>query len=276
MLKIPCNDGFQLAASHFPAKKEEGKVLIINSATAVDRKLYFHYANWLAGEGYEVFTYDYRGIAESRPRKLRGFKTSFRDWGEKDFPAVISHARSVFPRHKLFVLGHSIGGTLTGMSESLLEIDGLLTIASQTAYYKDWAPGQRGKIFFLWHLFLPAMTAIFGYFPGKRLGILEDVPKGVINEWKQRRKEADLRIQMKSRDEQIFYENYKGKLLSLGLYDDPIGTEAAIQRMHQWYSAADKEIKVLQHEEEIGHFGFFRRKFRESLWPISLDFFESC
>ena len=276
MLKIPCKDGFQLAASHFPAKKEEGKILIINSATAVDRKLYFHYASWMAEQGYEVFSYDYRGIAESRPKKLRGFPASFRDWGTKDFPAVVDFARSRFPRHKLFVLGHSIGGTLTGMSDTLLQLDGLLTVASQTAYYKDWAAKQRWKIFFLWHAFLPAITSIFGYFPGKRLGILEDVPKGVIAEWKERRKEADLRIQMQSRGEDIFYQNYTGKLLSLGMYDDPIGTKAAVERMHLWYTAAEKHMKMLDHEEEIGHFGFFRRKFKESLWKESLEFFESC
>ena len=26
-------------------------------------------------------------------------------------------------------------------------------------------------------------TAIFGYFPGKRLGWLEDTPKGVVRDW---------------------------------------------------------------------------------------------
>jgi len=120
------------------------------------------------------------------------------------------------------------------------------------------------------------MTSILGYFPGKRLGILEDVPKGVIAEWKERRKEADLRIQMQSRGEEIFYHYYTGKLLSLGLYDDPIGTQAAVERMHLWYTAAEKDMKMLEHKEEIGHFGFFRRKFKESLWKESLEFFESC
>jgi hypothetical protein len=30
---------------------------------------------------------------------------------------------------------------------------------------------------------MPLLTRVFGYFPGKRLGWLEDTPAGVVHDW---------------------------------------------------------------------------------------------
>ena len=34
-----------------------------------------------------------------------------------------------------------------------------------------------------WHLLMPVLTLLYGYFPGKRLGWLEDTPAGVVRDW---------------------------------------------------------------------------------------------
>ena len=277
--KIHTDDGLALDACHYPAAEaaNQNKNLIINSATAVDKKLYHHYAVYMAAQGYQTIIYDYRGIAVSRPKKLRGFEASFIDWGRHDFAAVLQHMQKQWPDNKNLVLGHSIGGTLIGMYGACQSIDGIITVGAQTAYYKDWAPSQRRKLYFLWHGFFPLITALVGYFPGKKLRMLEDVPKGVIRQWHARRKSPNFKQQLNDSGIELFYDRYSGPLLTLGVEDDPIGTEAAIHRLHVLFTQAEKKLQMINLDDAqtdaIGHFGFFSRKFEKTLWLKTLDWF---
>ena len=281
MKLIPATDSYPLSAQIYRSNKDvsKNKVLIMNSATAVDKKLYHHYSVYMSEKGYDVITYDYRGIAASRPKKLRGFTTSFLEWGQHDFAGVVDFALREFPGQQLFVFGHSIGGTIIGMTEHCKKISGIINIGAQTAYYKDWDKKQRRKIYFLWHGVLPLITKIVGYFPGKKLGMLEDVPKGVIDQWHQRRLQEDMKEQLEANGIQFFYDAYPNKLLTLGVEDDPIGTETAIRRIHDSFVQADKQLKVIQLKDvptnKIGHFGFFSRKFKDTLWKETLHWFDA-
>ncbi len=281
MVNIPATDKYLISAKIYAANPllTKNKVLVINSATAVDKQLYHHYATFMAEKGYHAITYDYRGIAASRPKKLKGFKASFTDWGQKDFTGVIDFVKKEFPKHKIVVLGHSIGGTIIGMTEKNKEISGIITIGAQTAYYKDWAKNQKTKIYILWHILFPIITKLYGYFPGKKLGMLEDVPKGVIDQWHHRRKHVDMKTQMEENGSQFFYKDYVGKLLSLWIEDDPIGTEKAIKRIHDVFVKSKKEIEMIALNSipthKIGHFGFFSRKYKDTLWTKTLTWFDA-
>jgi predicted alpha/beta hydrolase len=62
---IPARDGYPLAATVFtPLERPRGTVLI-NSATAVPRKIYRGFATYLGERGFAALTYDYRGVAGS-------------------------------------------------------------------------------------------------------------------------------------------------------------------------------------------------------------------
>jgi predicted alpha/beta hydrolase len=74
--------------------------VIINSATSVRCRYYSRFASFLFGEGFDVITYDYRGIGESRPVSLRGF-----DAGWIDMQAVT--IRRLRVRHALHE-GHPV------------------------------------------------------------------------------------------------------------------------------------------------------------------------
>ncbi|PRX53766.1 alpha/beta fold hydrolase [Flagellimonas meridianipacifica] len=277
--EIQCEDGFVLKARLFsPEKDKKGKILIINSATAVGQNLYANYAQFMAENGFHVLTYDYRGIAESRPKKLRGFYTSFTDWGEKDVSSVLVYAKENFPNFPINILGHSIGGTLIGMTPRSDLIDKAMTIGAQTAFYKDWGKG-RLKLYFLWHLVFPLVTDLVGYFPGKKLGLLEDVPKGVVQQWHARRKNPSMIKQLESKGINTYFAKYKRDLLTLAISDDPIGTEPALKRIHVLFENAHRTWETVRpidiNEKEIGHFGFFRRKFKETLWTKTLIWFEN-
>ena len=133
-LEIVCADGLALGGHLWsPAGTPLGTV-IINPATGVLSRYYHRYAAYLAGHDFTVLTYDYRGIGVSRPVRLRGCGIRWRDWGERDFEAVIGAARARHPDGPLAVVGHSIGGFLIGFAPFAVHVDRVLTVGAQYAY----------------------------------------------------------------------------------------------------------------------------------------------
>src|SRR5215469_15660069 len=112
---IEAADGYPLAATWFvPAGLPRG-VALINSATAVPRRIYRAFATYLAERSFAVLTYDYRGIGGSRPASLRGFRARMRDWAALDVTAAVAHARRAHPSLPLVAVGHSFGGHAVGL-----------------------------------------------------------------------------------------------------------------------------------------------------------------
>jgi predicted alpha/beta hydrolase len=68
----------------------------------------------------------------------------------------------------------------------------MLTVGAQYAYWRDYARARRLRLFLKWHMAMPSLTALCGYFPGKTLGWLEDLPAGVAKDWSFRRSRMEL------------------------------------------------------------------------------------
>ena len=101
--------------------------MLINSATAVPRKIYRGFASYLAHRGCAVMTYDYRGIGDSRrpamvgynqPKSLVGFKASMSDWAALDVTAAVRWMRERYTTLPLAYVGHSFGGQALGLLEN--------------------------------------------------------------------------------------------------------------------------------------------------------------
>ena len=71
-------DGYALQGALFGDPATCKAALLIVSAMGVPQRFYSDFAQWLATQGYAVFTFDYRGIGASRPthmrRSLRGLQ----------------------------------------------------------------------------------------------------------------------------------------------------------------------------------------------------------
>ena len=74
-ITVPAIDGYPLAATLFLPRGAKRHAVLINSATAVPRKLYRGFAGYLAQRGCAVLTYDYRGTGDSRPQARTGAKS---------------------------------------------------------------------------------------------------------------------------------------------------------------------------------------------------------
>lgn len=247
-------------------------VVVINAATSVRCRYYARFAAYLHRHGFDVLTYDYRGIGESRPASLRGFQASWMDWGEKDFEAVLGYVRSHFPGQPVDVVAHSIGGFVTGLAPSASGLRRIFTMGAQYAYWRDYAAGQRLRMLAKWHVVMPLLAACLGYFPGRRLGWLEDTPRGVVRDWSfmgprfEGRGGPDHRVAAMAA--------VTAPILALSVTDDEFGTQAAVDRLLAYFTGSARTHLRLAPAalglDGIGHFAFFHERFRDTLWPIAL------
>jgi predicted alpha/beta hydrolase len=275
-VEISCSDGVILGGDIWTSlSTEPSATVIINPATGVLARYYGRYAAFLARHGFNVLTYDYRGIGRSRPTSLRGCGYRWRHWGERDFDAVLRFAKVRSPDLPLLVVGHSIGGFLPGFSENAQLIDRMLTVGAQYAYWPDYADAHRLQFFLKWHVFMPVVTALLGYFPGRRLGWLEDLPAGVANEWSFRRVRMEWSHPRAVRQQVLRrFAAATAPTLAVAVSDDPFGTVRAVRRALQYYCGAPATGVVLSPADlgvdSIGHFGLFHDRHAADFWLDSL------
>lgn len=279
-------DGYPLAGTlhRSAAGSSPAACVVINAGAGIPATYYDRFAAWLAEEGVPVLSYDYRGIGSSRPASLRGFKTSVEEWGSKDCAAAIATLSVTYPGVPLLLLGHSVGCFAAGFLHDPATIAGMVFVAPHTGYYGDYASRQRPMMWMAWHAMMPLLTRAIGYFPGRRLGLPEDLPRGVALEWAARRRPDfrwNLRLPDGSPDAarhaalQQRFAAFRGSALSVRVSDDAFSTAAGEARIEGLFSGVRFEHAVFEPAAcgtpAIGHFGYFRSRAREALWPRIRD-----
>lgn len=271
-LHMHCRDGYRLGGNLWlPAAGKPAGTIIVNPATGVAAKYYHRYARFLAEQGYAVITYDYRGIGASRPDRLRGHRVEWRHWGELDFDAVVHWARARDGHGFLGVVGHSIGGFLPGFAASATRVDRMLTVGGQYAFWGNYRPSHRLGLLWRWHVVMPALTLGLGYFPGKRLGWLEDLPAGVALEWSFRRRRMEMNYPRAERAAIVHrFAAVRAPILAIGLADDEYGTRAAIGAGLAYYTGSPRQqVDLLPTDlgfDAVGHFSMFHDRHRDGFW----------
>lgn len=280
------DDGFPLRGrfwnTHCEQNSSHKPVVIINPATSVRARYYARFAEFLQLNGFDVFTYDYRGIGESRPVSLRDFQAGWIDWGRHDFEAALELVTTHKQGQPIYVVAHSVGGFLIGLAASCHRIERIFTIGAQYAYWRDYAPQHRMRMIMKWHVVMPLLTKIFGYFPGKLLGWLEDTPQGVVRDWtapypdfEDTWRHSSFRVPEMELSELVErFASVKGATLAVSFSDDEFGTIPAIQRLLRYYRNSPKTHLHIEPKDidqvSIGHFSFFHSRFENSLWHLSL------
>lgn len=254
-------------------------VALLNAGAGIDSRYYDRFARYLAEAGIPALTYDYSGIGLSRPKRMRGFQASVEEWGSKDCAAMLEWMAGRFPGARRVVIGHSVGGFLTGFARNGHLIDHMVLVGAHTGYWGDYARAARPWMYLLWHAFMPAVTRVVGYFPGRRLHLLEDLPRGVALEWAARRRpefwwnvrRVDGQPDIERIEEVLGrFRSIRASVLALRFADDPFATKAATERVLGLYSGCTAQQRLITRADvggqRIGHFGFFRSRFRDTLW----------
>jgi predicted alpha/beta hydrolase len=273
---IPALDGYRLAATLFPpTAPDNGIVVQINGATGVRREYYHEYARFLAGRGFHVVTYNYRGIGDSGDIGWHGGEPTLLDWGEKDLAGVIDWIAREFPRHRLVCVGHSGGGQWLGLARNNGRVQAQLAIASQSGYWGHFRPRDWPRLLFIWYLLVPLATRLLGRFPGRLIGS-EDLPRGVALEWARWCRNPHYISDRRGRPLREHFHGYRGRLRFYVIDDDRFFAPAnAVRALAGFYANADVQILHVTPADfgvaAIGHFGFFRAGMPVPAWQQTAD-----
>jgi predicted alpha/beta hydrolase len=252
--------------TRFPAQGEAWATALIANAMAVKQGFYHPFARYLAASGVHVTTFDYA---------IPDTDVTVTDWVDRDLVPMLSHAREPAPELPLLFVGHSLGGQLVGITPGNDAIGAALHITAGSGYYKfnDRMPVM---VRILWFVYMPLLTPLFGYFPGKALRAVGDLPRGVTRQWRAWCLRRDYLLD--GNDEfRARYARFTTPILSISFEDDDINTKAGIDHLHGSYPNVTRRHVHPREvgQKRIGHFGFFNPRCRETLWADALAWLRS-
>jgi predicted alpha/beta hydrolase len=127
------------------------------------------------------------------------------------------------------------------------------------------------------HLFIPGVTRLYGYAAASRIGMGEDLPAGVALEWVRWCRHPEYVVG--ALGAHASYARFRAPLRAVAASDDRYAPRDAVEALLRLYPSARSEIRRVTPQEvgaqRIGHFGFFRDQFRDSLWREAADWLES-
>lgn len=265
-------DGHELAVTRFPAEGKAWATLLLAGAMGVRQDFYEPLARFLAESGIHVLTFDYRGMGASRDGSLRGFRADVTTWAQSDLDAMLREARAMGPGLPAFALGHSLGGQLFGSVPEGARLDAFVTVTAGTGWYRH-NDRMAWQVRFFWFVAIPLLTPLFGYFPGKRLRMVGDLPAGVARQWRRWALHPEYLLgegeAMRGR-----FDAVRAPVLGFSFEDDAIITKPAVDQLHGFYRHARVERRHLAPGDagrrRIGHFGYFQPESRDNLWRDTL------
>jgi len=266
-VEIQARDGVPLAATLFRPRDDNGRAVLVHAATGVKRGFYARFAVHLAAAGFTVLTFDYRGIGDSRPGSLRNFPARMRDWAQQDAAGALDFLEKQTAGAKLLCVGHSFGGNGLGVAPGIERYAAALFVGAQSGYWRHWKGAGLPAMWLVTHVLLPSMSSTLGYFPMKALGQGEDLPGGVASEWAGWCRHPEYAAGVVGAEG---YARLTAPIRSYWVSDDRYAPRPAAEALFELYpNAAAKElveVDAAAHGGGIGHFGFFRDRFRDSLW----------
>jgi predicted alpha/beta hydrolase len=274
-VRFPATDGFELAGTLHGDPERASAAVLIAPAMGVPQGYYAEFARWLAAEGRLVLCFDYRGMGASRPpehaRTLRGFEADIVTWAERDAAGALSWLRAqVREDASLHWIGHSLGGQILGLLPNRELVHSAVTVASGSGYWRENAPRLRRFVWWMWYVLVPLVLPVAGYFPGRRLRKVGDLPRGVMAQWRRWCLSPHYMMGEGGAALRERYAAMSTPMLALSFSDDEFMSRRNIESLHGFYAGAPKAMTHIAPADigarRIGHFGFFRTQFEGTLW----------
>jgi predicted alpha/beta hydrolase len=234
---------------------------------AIERRFYAPFAGFLAGRGFDVLTWDYRGIGGSRIAHAHDAEHMV-EWGTQDLAGMIDYARHEMKARSIAVVGHSCGGQILGLADNNAHVHAALLVAAQGGYWKLWSGFGRARIAFYVFMLLPAIVALIGNAPRAFLGT--EVPGTVLSDWARWCRTENYLLGKEGELRRPGFERLRAPMLSLSFSDDFYAPQDAVDWLARQYSSANVTRRHFTAAEvgarRIDHFGFFRPEAEETLW----------
>lgn len=245
-------------------------IVVVAGAVGVAQYHYQKFACWLSEQGYAVITFDYDGIGESVDGHVRNSQSDMASWGHNDASSVLDYAASQYPSLKINWVGHSVGGQLLGFIPNAHLIDKVVTVASGSGYWWHNAVPTKRIVWLLWFFIVPLVVPLAGYFPGKTLNMVGDLPKPMIQQW--RRWCLNHRYALGVEGQSVIdgFEQRRFPMTGIWFSDDEMMSAKSIETLHGFYPNAPKQLIRVSPDDtghkRIGHLGWFRERFQDGIW----------
>ncbi|MFT4534894.1 MAG: putative alpha/beta hydrolase [Saprospiraceae bacterium] len=274
---ISTQDGYKVMALVLTPDIPNPKAVIqFHSGTVTKKEFYLKLANYLVDQKYIVVLFDYRGVGESKPKTLRGFEMSIADWGRDDANSVTEWIKTKYPNLSVHLLAHSMGGQIYGLMQNWKIFDKVILLTTSSGNFNKFSPqSYKWKVKLPAILLFPLLIKIYGYIPGK-LGVGEDWPKGVAQEWiENSRVNGLIPAYLTKKTNKSYYQQIDKEITAWYFHDDHLSTHDTIKELALSYPNAKLTIKTIHPAEvdldSIGHFGLFKRKAKTRLWPMLIE-----
>ena len=250
---------------------------MLASATGVPQAFYRRFAEYATQFGYQVLTFDYRGVAQSAPKRLKGFKMSYLDWGTLDLAAAIDFlAQDPIP---LFMVGHSYGGQALGLAPNHAKVTAMYCFGTGAGWHGYMPFKEKMKVQVIWNIIFPPMVAVTGYLPWSKLNMGADLPIGVYQQWRKWCKNPTYFFADPEQHALIAqYEQVKTPIYAVSALDDDWALPNSRHAFMQHYRQAPMQFINISASnyglKEIGHMGYFR-KGAEKIWDEILQAFHN-
>src|SRR5690606_1940089 len=249
--------------------------VLVSSGTGFPKGFYDRFARHLGGRGAAVLTYDFRGIAGSRPDNLAAMDMDYPDWGRLDMPAALDALAEAAPGLPLLHVGHSVGGHFLGFMPNHHRIQRHAFVSVGSGWWGGHHRTYNPLELFFWHAYGPQSLARRGYVRGDGLWAGTDLPRGVFQTWKRWCHNRDYFLpELNDRLRPHYFDEVSAPIRSWLFTDDPIPTPAASDSLLRVYTSAPQEPVLRSPADDgarrIGHEGAFRRGM-EPLWNEIAD-----
>jgi predicted alpha/beta hydrolase len=264
-----CADGVTLPATMHAAAAPTA-VLVVAAAMGVPRQYYRRFAARMAELGIATVTFDYRGIGEAGRDLPDPRGTSFQDWGRHDLHTVLGEAYARYPDLPVFLAGHSAGAQIVGLTPHAEHLKGLVFVAGPRPHVSQDRGAYRIFSTLWWYLIVP-LASRGRWFPARRLRFSTvDVPAGVTAEWGRWARSKRYLFDPRHGIDTSRYRALRQPLLAFSFSDDLYTPPASAEALLSEYPAARITRRPVRPAEVgargIGHLGFFRESFRDTLW----------
>ncbi|WP_239311858.1 MULTISPECIES: alpha/beta fold hydrolase [unclassified Frankia] len=183
IVPITTEDGSTFVLRLFSQQDQTAPAVLLLPAMGVPATYYKPFVQELCRRGLSVVTVDLRGQGESVRSTRPGTRSGYQVIIEQDLPAIIETVHRRYPAAPLFLLGHSLGGTLGILYASVRPdtVAGVAVIATGTTHVSGF--GRRGPKILLQTRAVYLVTRILGHWPGHRLGFAGRQPAGLMLDW---------------------------------------------------------------------------------------------
>lgn len=220
------------------------------------------FADALAARGIAVAIHEWRGLGGSDRRAARDCDWGYRELLDLDLAAGMRAARAELPLGSWCWGGHSLGGQLALLEAARRKAgEPVFLVASGQPHWRAFGPWRGAGVHLFAHAIGP-VTALFGHFPGRRLGFAGREASRLMREWALTARRGDYRIGDFGDELDQGLALHAGPVLAIRMAEDRLAPRGAIERLRALAPRADWEVldfdSIQVAKRRPDHFGWLR------------------